>query len=203
MLQQLQNMRQAQQRENVSLTSGPVPILLPHKRTGSFRDIVFPKQSSSMDVPFASLEHFGIEASITVQGVGNINLFRVELIDVYREGRYIHVNTELSNVIEVKRPSAKFIARVPLKWKGDGALSNMGMISSILPTASRMMGASLPSSELQTQLPLERGRRDLEVQLLGEIEELLVKCYPSALRIFAAAKKRVTVVSIVAESEIV
>ncbi|PBJ78259.1 hypothetical protein BCY84_04946 [Trypanosoma cruzi cruzi] len=203
MLQQLQNMRQAQQRENVSLTSGPVPILLPHKPTESFRDIVFPKQSSSMDVPFASLEHFGIEASITVQGVGNINLFRVELIDVYREGRYIHVNTELSNVIEVKRPSAKFIARVPLKWKGDGALSNMGMISSILPTASRMMGASLPSSELQTQLPLERGRRDLEVQLLGEIEELLVKCYPSALRIFAAAKKRVTVVSIVAESEIV
>ncbi|KAF5217094.1 hypothetical protein ECC02_010070 [Trypanosoma cruzi] len=202
MLQQLQNMRQAQQRENVPLTPVPFPILLPHKRTESFRDIVFPKQSPNMNVPFASLEHFGIEASITVQGVGNINLFRVELIDVYREGRYIHVNTELSNVIEVKRPSAKFIARVPLKWKGDGALSNMGMISSILPTASRMMGASLPSSELRSEPTLERGRRDVEVQLLGEIEELLVKCYPSALRIFAAAKKRTTVVSIVAESDI-
>ncbi|RNF08300.1 uncharacterized protein Tco025E_07206 [Trypanosoma conorhini] len=183
--------------------SGPLPIpaasdplVPPHRRIESVREVVFPRQSQSMHASLTSLEDYGIEASISVQGVGAINTFRVELIDVYREGGYLCVNTKASSVIEVGRPSAKFLAKVPMGRKGEGTAPAIGELSSMRLLASTTLGTSLPHQTMGTQRLTSRQRRDAEVQLIGEISALLITCYPSVLRILGAAKEAAAAVAV-------
>ncbi|RNF03455.1 hypothetical protein TraAM80_05804 [Trypanosoma rangeli] len=195
MLQQLCDLRQLVQRESASLPF-PLPadsLMLLHRRGESVRDIVFPRQSQSTHASLNSLEEYGIEASINVQGVGAVNTFHVELIDVYREGRYLRVNTEASSVIEVRSPSAKFLARVPIRPMGEGAAPYIEELNCMRLFASATLGTSLPHQKMQTGRLLLRSRRDAEVQFIGEVNAVLVKCYPSVLRILGTAKEAAAV----------
>ncbi|KEG08491.1 hypothetical protein DQ04_07061000 [Trypanosoma grayi] len=195
MLLQLHNVRLPRQLQLFSHASTPEPMVIHHEQADSLCDFIFPSLSPSLsDVPFASMGNFGIEANRIVQGVGSINTLRVELVDVYREGRYMRVHTEHANLMEVTRPSAKFFAMVPIKRKGEHLKRLCDMKNSVSAAPPSMTAdPSVPFCEPpDSLLPPERRRRqhrDAEVHFIGEVNSLVVKCYPSVLHIIGATKE--------------
>ncbi|ORC89964.1 uncharacterized protein TM35_000102320, partial [Trypanosoma theileri] len=193
LFEQLQKMRHSQNQEGISYSDLQESINIFHQRGNSMRDFVFPRLSQQSEYPFLSTD-YGIEANLILQGVASINCVRIELFDVTREGKYLQVSTDRPSFIEIKRPSAKFLAKVPMKGKGEGGIHIADNRKS--PFASRpsaLWGAFSAEDVNRPVLPPERHRkqrRDAQVNFIGEVDSLLIKCYPSLLHIFGAAKEK-------------
>ncbi|ORC83618.1 uncharacterized protein TM35_000631180 [Trypanosoma theileri] len=193
LFEQLSKMRLSQNQKGISYSDLQESINIFHLRGNSMRDFVFPRLAQQSEYPFLSTD-YGIEANLILQGVASINCVRIELFDVTREGKYLQVSTNRPSFIEIKRPSAKFLAKVPMKGKGESGIHIAGnRESAFTSTPSALCDPFLAEDVNRPVLPPERHRkqrRDAQVNFIGEVDSLLIKCYPSLLHIFGAAKEK-------------